>query len=272
MSEKIMKEINFEVYTRNPEDLSVGGWDIKHVSVIAESDKQAKELLAMCQWFDCVILKNFGMDLKEVGDGLYVLNDKTRGQHGWVYERVGHGMPGNPKYELLEKKLTVPVDDKEAVSLTSEYGFYVFETDFADMSMSRKGCFNALAEAHNSAKAIAMAYSEDDVYIIGNAIARGSMSETWLGGINGETPDFGARVVRGSYIFGLALIAFKNKEADGWVERLQDAWETGNYAEAHKEHIPTLQRLPNVMFDFDLNSIEKAESAEEISALLEVVE
>lgn len=51
-------EFNFEVYTKNPFTGEMG-WDIKFVSVFANSKDDAKEYLKKWNLFDCIILHNF---------------------------------------------------------------------------------------------------------------------------------------------------------------------------------------------------------------------
>lgn len=49
---------NFEIYIYN-NDMTISGWEIKMISVKADTKTQAKELLKKYPLFDCIILFNF---------------------------------------------------------------------------------------------------------------------------------------------------------------------------------------------------------------------
>jgi hypothetical protein len=53
---------NFEIYTACPKT-GVSGWDIKNVSVKAETRKEAREKVKTFPYFDCII--NFNFEHKE---------------------------------------------------------------------------------------------------------------------------------------------------------------------------------------------------------------
>jgi hypothetical protein len=55
-------EFNFEVYTKNPKTGQCG-WDIKFVSVIADTKEEAKQYLNQWNIYDKVISFNFGIEI-----------------------------------------------------------------------------------------------------------------------------------------------------------------------------------------------------------------
>lgn len=57
-----MKEYNFEVYTINPETKE-NGWDIKFVSVIANTKKEAIGYLKRWPLFDCIITFDYSVEI-----------------------------------------------------------------------------------------------------------------------------------------------------------------------------------------------------------------
>lgn len=270
-----MKEISYEAYTNNPDNLKEGGWDIKHISVLAESDKQAKELLASCKWFDCVILKNYAVEVEADENGCYPVSDTVSGKHGWVFETEDFGIKDEVTYVPLETKLEIPVEKSVETTLESRFGFHVYEMDLVKHEFSFKTRSNSLEKARQVAKKIADSYSEDDVIIIDEAtdsISDGAREEAWVGGVDGEFSDYGAKIVRGSQLAAEALISFKNKEGRNWVENLREAWSTGMYDRQHKEYEATLQRLRNTAFDFDYDAVQDGVTAEELSKELDEYE
>jgi len=87
-----MKEINFEVYTKNSKT-GEDGWDINFVSVIAESKAEAKLILSKWDLFDCIILFNYSVDLPEPKNGsdMYQVTDKMKVCKGWILDTIEHG-------------------------------------------------------------------------------------------------------------------------------------------------------------------------------------
>lgn len=60
-----VKAFNFEVYTCNPAT-GEEGWDIKFPTIFARSVKEARKLLKSdYPNFDCVILWNYGIEIKD---------------------------------------------------------------------------------------------------------------------------------------------------------------------------------------------------------------
>lgn len=86
-----MKEINYEVYTINPTTKETG-WDIKHVSVIANSKDEAKKVLKNWEIFDEIILCNFCTEIKESeSSGEYKLNKTHVAKEGDLLDRDTKG-------------------------------------------------------------------------------------------------------------------------------------------------------------------------------------
>jgi len=64
------KSFNFEAYFCNPVTLE-GGWDIKMISVFAETKIQAKEILKKVPYFDCIILFNYEVPMNDADVKVY---------------------------------------------------------------------------------------------------------------------------------------------------------------------------------------------------------
>lgn len=73
---RLLKAFNFEVYTCNYAEVTEGlykgskageitGWDIKFPTVFATDYNEAKEVLKTIPYFDCIILFNYSIEIKE---------------------------------------------------------------------------------------------------------------------------------------------------------------------------------------------------------------
>lgn len=98
-----MKEINFEVYTKNP-ITGECGWDIKFVSVIAEDKEKAREVLKTWSLFDVVILHNYSVELPDTlfESGNYLLSNGLSVNEGEIFDTDCYVNP-NQQYILIVK-------------------------------------------------------------------------------------------------------------------------------------------------------------------------
>ena len=131
-----MREINFEIYTMNPQTGETG-WDIKFVSVIAEDKEKALELLKKKPLFDVVILTEYNMEInlsdeQEGDEKQYVLTDSQNqvrlAKEGDIlsYERYNEGI-----YEDVDLD-TNAFPPKEPITHTIENDIGKIEMSYAD--------------------------------------------------------------------------------------------------------------------------------------------
>lgn len=89
--ETAINEFNFEVYTKHPKTGETG-WDLKFVSVIADTKEEAKEYLKQWPLFDCIITHDYTVRVPFDGNLATLIkgNGTRKAGRGWIVELDGH--------------------------------------------------------------------------------------------------------------------------------------------------------------------------------------
>ena len=269
-----MKEINYEVYTKNPKTKE-GGWDIMHLSVVAETRDLAKLYLEQWDLFDCVILQNFSCEVKRDESGKYILDDSTSVEKGCVIPFDKYANPQKYGDVLFEADTNIETEETELPDLISKYGFYVIEASNSMQELEFVSRHKSLKEARVAGVKHAFQYSETEPEMNSNPLTEdGRFEEVWVGEMEDGYchADVGVVIIKGSYVLAKALLDYRHFEGKDWVENLCDAWDTGSYDSKHKSYQHLLQRFRNEVDGFDLEDIDANTTAEDISIQLDELE